>query len=52
MNEKEMKIAETIVKALPNMSEFDKGYFLGKSESWADAAKEKAKEGEQDAGEA
>ena len=27
MSEKEKKIIESIAKAVPNMSEFDKGYF-------------------------
>lgn len=29
MSEKEKKILESITKAVPNMSEFDKGYSLG-----------------------
>lgn len=33
MVEDEMKILNVIAKALPNMSEFDKGYFLGIAES-------------------
>ena len=32
MSEKEKKILESITKAIPNMSEFDKGYFLGAGE--------------------
>lgn len=35
MSEKEKKILESIVKAVPNMSEFDKGYFLGVGETIA-----------------
>ena len=35
MSEKEKAIVEKIAKAIPNMSEFDKGYFLGKVESLA-----------------
>jgi hypothetical protein len=46
MSEKEKKIAEVIAKALPNMSEFDKGYFLGKAEGMADSAKETKKKGQ------
>lgn len=41
MSEKEKKILETINNALPNMSEFDKGYFLGVAESNAREKKEK-----------
>lgn len=33
MSEKEKKIIESIAKAVPNMSEFDKGYFLGVGET-------------------
>lgn len=33
MNEREKKILKTISLALPNMTEFDKGYFLGVAES-------------------
>ena len=32
MSEKEKEIIETLVAAIPDMSEFDKGYLLGKSE--------------------
>ena len=39
MSEKEKAIVEKIKKAIPNMSEFDKGYFLGKVESLADGDK-------------
>nr|DAI50768.1 MAG TPA: hypothetical protein [Bacteriophage sp.] len=39
MSEKEKAIVEKIAKAIPNMSEFDKGYFLGKVESLADGDK-------------
>ncbi len=35
MSEKDKKILETIAEALPKMSEFDKGYFLGTAESKA-----------------
>lgn len=41
MSEKEKKIVEKIKKAMPNLSEFDKGYFLGKVESLADEAEKK-----------
>jgi len=46
MSEKEKKILETIAKAIPNMSEFDKGYFLGKSEGAVDNKKNKNEKGE------
>lgn len=32
MSEKEQKIIESISEALPKMSDFDKGYFLGAAE--------------------
>lgn len=35
MSEKDKKILETIAEALPKMSEFDKGYFLGTAEAKA-----------------
>lgn len=35
MSEKEESILKTISEALPKMSEFDKGYFLGVAESKA-----------------
>lgn len=40
MSEKDKKIIETIAKALPNMSERDKGYFLGYAEAKADQKEE------------
>jgi hypothetical protein len=43
MSEKEKTIVEKI-KAIPNMSDFDKGYFLGKVESLADASDQKQEE--------
>lgn len=36
MSEKEKKILESITKAVPNMSEFDKDYILGKTESFSE----------------
>ena len=44
MSEKEKKIVEKIKKTMPNLSEFDKGYFLGKVESLADEADRKAED--------
>ena len=42
ITEKEAKIIATISNAMPNLSEFDKGYILGIAESKAD---EREKEG-------
>ena len=36
MSEKEKNVLESIAKAVPNMSEFDKGYILGKTESFSE----------------
>ena len=44
MSEKDKKILETIAEALPMMSEFDKGYFLGTAE--AKAAEKRKREHE------
>lgn len=41
MSDKDKKILETIAKALPKMSEFDKGYFLGTAESKASEKRKK-----------
>lgn len=41
MSEREKQIMETIAEALPNMSEFDKGYILGVAESNSRDKKEK-----------
>lgn len=38
MSEKEKKIVEKLSKALPNLSEFKKGYLLGRIEGLADEA--------------
>lgn len=35
MSEQEKKVLDTIADALPNMSEFDKGYLLGMGEAMA-----------------
>lgn len=45
MSEREKDIIKTIADALPAMSEFDKGYFLGVAERAA-MEKKKAKESE------
>ncbi len=44
MSEKEKTIISKVVKAIPKMSEFDKGYLLGKAETISEA--EEKKEGE------
>lgn len=36
MSEKEKRIIEKLKEAIPNMSEFDKGYILGKTESFSE----------------
>lgn len=36
MSEKEKRIVEKLKNAIPNMSEFDKGYILGKTESFSE----------------
>ena len=52
MSEKEKRIVEKLKDAIPNMSEFDKGYILGKAESFSENKpddsdqKEKTKKGE------
>ena len=52
MSEKEKRIVEKLKNAIPNMSDFDKGYILGKTESFSenklddsDQKKEEAKKG-------
>ena len=42
MSEKEKNILKTISEALPKMSEFDKGYFLGVAENESKAARKRA----------
>jgi hypothetical protein len=41
MSEKEKRIVEKLKDAIPNMSEFDKGYILGKTESFSENKLEK-----------
>lgn len=36
MSEKEKRIVEKLKEAIPNMSDFDKGYILGKTESFSE----------------
>lgn len=42
MSEKEKKIVEKLKEAIPKMSEFDKGYILGKVESFSEKEDEEA----------
>ena len=47
MSEKEKNVVEKLKEAIPKMSEFDKGYILGKVESIAEEKKDdKSKESE------
>lgn len=46
MSEKEKEIIETLAAAIPGMSEFDKGYLLGKGETIADMRRAEKKETE------
>lgn len=51
MSEKEKQILETIKEAMPNMSDFDKGYFLGFSESRVSERREAKNQTEEKKGE-
>ncbi len=44
MSEREQKIIESISEALPKMSEFEKGYFLGSAERMVSEKEEADKE--------
>ena len=46
MSEKEKQVVEKLKEAIPQMSDFDKGYILGKVESTAEQKKEDAEEKE------
>ena len=46
MREKEKQVVETLKEAIPQMSDFDKGYILGKVESMAERKKEDTEEKE------
>lgn len=46
MSEKEKEIVEKLNNALPNMSEFDKGYILGMVENLVSEQTEKEREKE------
>ena len=40
MSEKEKQVVEKLKEAIPQMSDFDKGYILGRVESMAEQKKE------------
>ena len=46
MSEKEKQVVEKLKEAIPKMSDFDKGYILGKVEGMADEKKNNEKESE------
>lgn len=46
MSEKERQVVEKLRDAIPKMSDFDKGYILGKVESMAEQKKEDTEEKE------
>lgn len=46
MSEKEKKIVEKLKRAIPNMSDFDKGYILGKTEKMAEESAERGEKSE------
>ena len=46
MSEKEKQVVEKLKEAIPKMSDFDKGYILGKVESMADEKKDNEEESE------
>lgn len=44
MSEKEKQILEAITKAIPNMSEFNKGYLLGMGEAMVNNKNQESKD--------
>ena len=44
MSEKEKRVVEKLKEAIPKMSDFDKGYILGKVESIADKKRDNKEE--------
>lgn len=48
MSEKEKEILTNLGRALPNMSEFDKGYLLGIAEAKAGEKRERDKNADQE----
>lgn len=51
MSEREKEIIKTIAEAIPQMSEFEKGYLLGVAESRASDKRKNDDEKENEAGE-
>jgi len=49
MSDKEKKIIETIAKAVPKMSDFQKGYLLGVGETMVDTKKEDEQHNDEEA---
>lgn len=47
MSEKEKNIVEKLKDAIPKMSDFDKGYILGKVENMAEQKEKKHKDAEE-----
>lgn len=47
MSEKEKQVVEKLKEAIPHMSDFDKGYILGKVENLADNSKGKEEKGKE-----
>lgn len=45
MSEKEKQVVEKLKEAIPHMSDFDKGYILGKVENLAEQSKKKEEKG-------
>ena len=43
MSEKEKNVMERLVEVLPTLSDFDKGYILGKAEQTAEKRREEKK---------
>lgn len=47
MSEKEKQVVEKLKEAIPHMSDFDKGYILGKVENMTERNKEKEEKGKE-----
>lgn len=47
MSKREEEIIKTFAEALPNMSEYDKGYFMGRAEGMLSDKKKQQEEPEQ-----
>lgn len=50
MSEKEKQVVERLKEAIPKMSEFDKGYILGKVENMAESSQKADAKGETERG--